>query len=187
MLVSDSGVKMVKALFVENRWEQHRGKHALFAIASGWEDKEVDGVLYPNLGRLYLECGDITEAEFVRLYFDSNVDHWGKIQAQYPEEVSLWRRTLSLRLQGNLVKNLYSDAMDPESKSATSSAKYLLDKLMPLPGVKDARVGRPRKNKNLKSQEEENEIASLVRDDLLRVLKGTNHDGDGSSGSGTGE
>jgi len=135
-LTAGNGQRLTKGLFVEYSYE---GKESKPVYTLAREDKEVDGVLYPSLYRLYMECDDITEAVFVSRYM-LDARQWEMISSGslFKEEIQNWRNDLKLKKLGRLVEELELDAVS-DSRSSKSSAKFLIERVYGLP----KRSGRP--------------------------------------------
>ena len=64
---TEKGVYYTAALFWDMMYQKDTAKYVVSD-----EDKEVNGVMYPSLKRLYLEMEDITEYEFANKYLDTD-------------------------------------------------------------------------------------------------------------------
>ena len=121
------GVRLVLSLFYEYR---HLVKNDTAVYTLSNTDKEVDGKVYPSLFRLYMETADITEGAFVEKYL-YDWKQWellqqNKILAPY---IEMWRTELRKKVRSEMMGVVYRDALNPESKTATTSAKYILEYL----------------------------------------------------------
>lgn len=152
--VNSNNTRLVLGLFIE--WDNDRS-NAVYTISR--KDKIVDGTVYPSLYRLYMETGDITEAKFVENYLYDQ-EQWERLcgNAHLKDEIARWRQELRLRLQGQLVDQLMSDAFSG-SKSSMSSAKYLLDHV-----VKPRRAGRPSKQEQNLQEDTKDRDNDIVAD-----------------------
>ena len=94
-LTAGNGQRLTKGLFVEYSYE---GKESKPVYTLAREDKEVDGVVYPSLYRLYMECDDITEAVFVSRYM-LDARQWEMVSSGslFKEEIQNWRNDLKLK------------------------------------------------------------------------------------------
>ena len=161
-----NGHRLTKQLFIEYRWDNKDTDYALYTLAK--YDREVEGTVYPSLYRLYMEAGDITEARFVEEHLYDR-QQWDQLCNShfFRDLVPEWRSDLALKVTGELVDILVSDARDPVSKSSSSSAKYLLDNVVKEKVTATTKRGRPSnkdKNTNVISLSEE------IKSDLRRAL-----------------
>ena len=137
--LSSNGQKLTKALFIEYAYVYpDRLVTPPYTLAR--EDKTVDGVVYPSLYRLYMELGDITEGFFVEKYM-YNLAQWEMLCATgiFKDEINEWRKELRHKLFAKAVNILENDAQDPDSKSSTASAKFLIERVY----GKRSNPGRP--------------------------------------------
>lgn len=166
--VNASGTRLTKQLFVEHQYINPDSNLASYTMLH--EDKTFEGIVYPSLYRLYMEANDITEATFVERYLH-DWEQWTRLcsSAFFRDEVAQWREQLRKKVEGQLVERLVHDALNVDSKTHTSSAKYLLDRLDKKAGK---RVGRPTKEQS----DDPNTSLESVRSDLEWVVgaKGAN-------------
>lgn len=115
----------------------NRGKYftkGLFVEFQGYGDNPVytlareDVPPYHSLYQLYMKEGDPTESRFVEKYL-YDLKHWELLcsLSWFKPYIKEWRKELNLRLHSDLVFTLIQDSFNEESKSNTTSAKYLLD------------------------------------------------------------
>lgn len=154
--LGDNGARLTKGLFLEYA-DPERPNEPLYTIAR--EDK---GGL-PSLYRLYLECADVTEASFVSKYM-YDLRHWEMLCRTpfFRDEIAEWRKELSLTLRRKAVSMLERDALS-NSKTSTSSAKYLLDKVYKVPNT----PGRPSSKETVDTSPSMGD----VHEDVIRIFK----------------
>jgi hypothetical protein len=160
-LIGSGGVRLTKSLFVE-----YEGINEGVQAKPSYTLSRVDKDGYPSLYRLYMESGDVTEAKFVELYM-YDLRHWEVLCATkfFGSEVDFWRKDLKLKKLGEAVARLEVDAASKASKTATSSAKYLIDKIYK---VKAKPAGRP----TSASKMGEPSVSREIEADVIRVFKG---------------
>lgn len=149
-----TGKWLTKALFWELRHTEYR---ATFTLAD--KDREIDGVYYWSLKRLYLEKAHtpiVGEYEFVMDVIGS-WDHWATLCNSYNlgRHIKLWRQELEVKMRSSMLKAMAVTATSEGSKG-TAAAKYLADKGW------EKHAGRPSKE----DVERERKIAAGVRDNL---------------------
>jgi hypothetical protein len=154
--LGDNGARLTKGLFLEYA-DPDRPNEPLYRLS-----RKYDGPL-PSLYHLYMDCKDITEAKFVENYL-YDLRHWEMLCRTpfFRDEIAEWRKELALMLRYDAVRFLERDASST-SKTATSSAKYLLDKVYKVPNT----PGRPA------SKEVHDSTPSMgdVHEDVIRIFK----------------
>lgn len=92
--------------------------------------KKADHKGYPSLYRLYLEMMDLEEFEFASRYLDG-MAHWNKLKKApfFKELYGEMRADLEQKIKSLALNVILADAQDEESKTSTSSAKYLYEQL----------------------------------------------------------
>ena len=155
------GQRLSRTLFVE--YAQYGEKPPLYTLAR--EDREVDGVVYPSLYRLYMEMGDIGEATFAKTYF-YDLKQWLMIanSKMFGDEVALWRSELKQRKISEAIEELERDAFNEDSKSSASSLKFLIQNVYGMEPPK--KVGRPKRNQTTNGKDP----LPTEDEDYLRVL-----------------
>lgn len=152
--LANGGQRLVRQLFIE--WGPP--EYALYTNKA--YDVEIDGSTYRSLQRLYIEQDDLGEDSFVSRYlYDWN--QWERIASDglMSTYVEKWRHNLKQKKLSELLMALSKDALS-DSKSAMSSAKYLIDRLS------DSKSkGRPKNKPAIVPS-----IVKSVQDDLERVL-----------------
>ena len=135
-LLAANGNRKTKALFVEYVYGAS-DVEPVYTFSR--EDKEIDGKLYPSLYKLYMECDDITEADFISLYM-YDTKQWELISkgGLFKDDIETWREDLRVRKLGEAIGRLEADARSG-SQSAPASAKFLAERVYALP----KRSGRP--------------------------------------------
>ena len=158
--MGSNGTVFVAKMFYEGD-SREVNPDALYTIAR--EDKTIGKRVYRSLYLLYMSEEDITEARFVDIYLHDWYQ-WNKIASSslYRDEITKWRTDLKARLLGRLVDTLVNDAFS-ESRSAKSSAKYLVDKLSKGPKGKPTTAVVPATEDTVRS------ITTEVARDLKRL------------------
>lgn len=124
--------RLTKGLYWDFSYDVPSRRHlALFTVQDCRPSYFIirDGVPRYDLRQLYLLVNDHTEYEFVkRFMWDEK--HWEKVSNAplVKPYVETWRKELKAKVRSEMVSVLIGDALDPDSKTKTSSAKYLLDK-----------------------------------------------------------
>ena len=122
-----------------------------------------DGVVYPSLRRVYLECGDPTEHAFVEQVFDGDWGHWEKIlnndlirsALQYDK----WPQELRMKLRSHGMKFMVSAA----EKGNANAARWLAE------GGWEQKRGRPSKAEKARKLKEDQRLTNEFKDDLERL------------------
>lgn len=157
--LNSNGNRLTRGLFIE--WDSnYDSRMAIYSL--GKEDKEVDGKVYPSLYRLYMELGDLGEGEFVEKYmYDKR--HWEMVcESVLKNEIPHWRDELRQRQFSKMLEVLERDALDPESNTSTSSAKFLIEKIYRR--VPPAKVGRPSSKQDSNSGDSPNVTGDFMED-----------------------
>lgn len=141
-------------------------------------DTEFDGVLYPSMKRLYLECLDPTEETFVNLVFDGDWLQWDRIRyspqlLQYmkrgaglnPETTwyDEWREELETKLRSMGVRAVIEIAGDKTNKNNFAAAKFLTT------GAWKGNRGRPSKAEVIRERRIQSGISAENKEDLDRM------------------
>lgn len=158
---TEQNVRLLQRLFWEMTPDKSRAMYTL---------KETPHHNLPSFYQLYLEMADITEYEFATTYLDG-VEHWEMLceATWFKPHLYKMRRHLELKLKAEQVHVLMRDAKDPESKSATASAKYLLDKGFRAAEPDQRKVGRPSRRDIANAATELAVHASDIHDDFERI------------------
>lgn len=90
------------------------------------KDREVNGVVYKSLKKLYIEMEDIGEYDFANKYL-SGWEHWEKLSSLdwFQSYLVSWRRELQVKMKARALKAI-SDEAALEGKNAFSANKWLL-------------------------------------------------------------
>lgn len=128
-------------------------------------------VAIPSFQRLYLEFEDITEYAPATELLDG-VEHWDLLcQCEwFIPHLERMRRALYLRLQARALKQLQLDARNPDSKSATSSARFLVERGYDSASPNKRRAGRPSKAEILAETNKLATIQNTLDDDFERIV-----------------
>lgn len=123
------GRPLTQGLFLEVGYDT---KFAVYTLKD--EDFFYEGVLYPSLKRLYLDCEDPGEYEFATKYL-ANWEAWERICANklFAKRINGWRKELSIKLRSKGIKSMMDKA-----QSSPMAAKWLADK-----GWEGKKAGRP--------------------------------------------
>lgn len=126
---------LTKSLFVEHNDE---------AILSFRQRDHTELAL--SLYKLYMhDFADPTEYVFAEEVL-GEWEHWETLADSHfmREYIDKWREELKVQELSKLYARLQQDALNPDSRTSTSTAKFLVDKLEKTAGVK---VGRPKGSK----------------------------------------
>ena len=126
-----------------------------------------DGIPRYDLNQLYLMCSDLNEYAFANMFF-WDWSHWELVlkNRDVKENISRLRQELEYKTQAELLQVLVLDANDPNSKTRTSSAKYLRDQYLKEGKVKRSQ-GKQINTSAPTTLENKEELEALER-----VLKG---------------
>ena len=116
----------VGSLFYELRSKEVNGKPPIWTL--GDYDRIVDGVTYPSLRGIYLDCEDPTEYKFAIKVFDS-WKCWAKVSSSKELRrlaFDSWREELDVRLISKGVSSVISEV--GTSKGSFVAAKYLTER-----------------------------------------------------------
>lgn len=99
-------------------------------------DKNYEGVVYPSLKRLYIECADPVEYEFSKEHL-LGWNHWKRLldNKATRHHIDQWREELELSIRSEGVKAIIDLAAESNSFQA---AKWLADN-----GWSKRKAGRP--------------------------------------------
>lgn len=130
-MIDGKGGYITHGLFYETEYST---THALYSLTN--TDKEIDGVVYPSLKKLYLEMEDVTEYEFATTYL---VDwpHWQRCcnNSSIKKHIDQWRQELELKLRARALREMVAMA----DKGNFNAAKFIAGKEW------ESKRGRPSK------------------------------------------
>jgi len=151
---------LTSSLFYETKYD------TTFAIYSNSEeDKEVNGVVYPSLRKLYMEMADPTEYSFAIKYFYS-WSHWlAIVNGSKPLQamVQEWRDELEVKLRSQGVLNMIETSTSG-AKEAVAASKWLSDR-----GWDKRKAGAPSKTERIRQTKIAEAITSEVAEDAARL------------------
>lgn len=132
--------------------------HAVYTLKD--HDHEVDGVLYPSLRKLYLDCNDPTEYVFATTYL-WGWDHWQKMltNSMILENVNKWRDELEVKLRAEAVKSIIEQGRD-----SFAAAKWAAD------GHWNVKKGRPTREEAKREREMRERAVKGVQSDADRIM-----------------
>ena len=112
------------SLFYETKAHSTTRDVAVFSLMD--DDREIDGVLYPSLKKMYLEAEDITEYLFVTEHMGTSWEHWqrlcrNKLIFRY---IKPWAEELEIKLRAKGIKS----AVDLAGNGNYSASKFLADR-----------------------------------------------------------
>ncbi len=156
------GIRYTKELFFEMTLADKT--NVLYTL------KEDDHMGYPSIFRLYLEEEDPTEYTFATKYFEG-VDHWEKLCTSnwFTPYLVKMRHALELKLKSHAFASIKRDALDPESKSSSSSAKFILERGYEAVNPDKRKAGRPSKREIAEAARLENSFKEEIKDDFERI------------------
>ena len=132
-----------------------------FAVYSlGEEDREIDGVVYPSLKKLYLESMDPTGYRFAKKHL-FNWKHWVKLKANqklYDDHFSDWEDEMEVFLKSDAISSIIIQADD-----SFPAAKFVACKEW------EKRAGRPTKDEIKREDRIAEKIADEFEDDIERL------------------
>lgn len=149
-----SGGYITQSLF----YEYAKTPLAMYSLKD--TDHEVDGVVYPSLRRLYLECNDPTEYVFATKYL-WGWDHWQRLLGNQLilDEVLKWRDELEVKLRAEAVKAIIDMTGD-----SFAAAKWAAD------GHWNAKRGRPSREAADKERTLRERAVRGVESDAQRIM-----------------
>ena len=126
--------------------------------------KIKNGTVRYDLKQLYMAVGDPTEELFIKKFL-YDLKQWERICANklFAPMIEEWRKELRLKIKSQMFDVLVSDALDPDSKTKTSSAKYILDRFY------DPKTGSKIKKKVTDQDNKEAAESSFVLEDIKRM------------------
>ncbi len=170
-LVADRKIRKSKGLFINlDSTDRSSNFTSIYTLvdARPLHYKDYNGMVRYDLKQLYLACGDLTEVEFVsKFLYDAS--HWEKLCSNkllMKNHISVWRQELKKNLESEMISVLLTDAVDVESKSKTTSAKYLLEKYLSTPTTTPSSTKRDSGPSEVVSRE-----LQEFQDDLKRISK----------------
>ncbi len=145
-------------------WEHRRdGYTPLFTLQDA--DREIDGVVYTSLKRVYLSYEHIPGAEYdFALEVLGSWEHWLRLCAasHVKEHIQSWREELEVKTRANAIKSVIKTSLDGSAAGATA-AKWLAEK-----GYAPKR-GRPSKAERAGHLKQEERIHKEIQDDMERI------------------
>lgn len=126
-----------------------------------WQDKDrtYKGVVYPSLGRLFVEAGDPTEYSFVKQYLAS-WEHWLRLNETklIRPYIDKWRIELEIALRSRAILSIR------DMKDNFQAQRFIVEA-----GWDKGRVGRPNKNNTERDQAIEDRIQDELKDVVTRM------------------
>ena len=152
----------IRSLFYEDRLE---GYEPLYTLNS--EDREVNGVTYQSLRRIYLEEEHIVgcEYDFANKYL-GGWKHWELIcKSSYYKSVILeWKEELEIKQKAQHIRKMIMQSYS-EGTASFNATKYLLDKGY----IEKDGKGRPKKEDVEKQAKIMAKAEAELADDLARL------------------
>lgn len=138
------GRPLTQSLFIDFNYDV---KFAVYTWQD--EDKEYNGVVYPSLKKLYLECEDPTEYQFAKKHL-LGWSHWQRLKANQAlaHHFNAWREELDFLLASDAIAQIQDMSSDN-----FQAAKWLADR-----NWNKGSVGRPSK----KDQERDKRISQKI-------------------------
>ena len=120
---------LTQALFWETRNSKYE-KECLYTVK--YKDKLYNNKTYKSLYQIYMSHLDPTEYDFVMHAFDGNFKQWEAIQnSKTLKDMGLdtarWNQDLKTKLKSLTIQVVREDALNKESKTAPSSAKWMAE------------------------------------------------------------
>ncbi len=166
---NSSGTRYLKGLFYETSLDKDTVLYTLKEADHEVYREDGTSVTYPSLQRLYLECNDPTEYLVATEHFDG-VEHWDMLCncSWFQTHLQRMRRTLELKIKSESVRMLMADAAS-NSKNASASAKYLLDKGYTSVAPDKRKAGRPSKEEVSAAALQDAQFKNTVDEDFKRI------------------
>lgn len=160
-----NGFHLLKPIFYELDDAEHL--QTIYTLKE--YDHEVNGIIYPSLRRLYVECEDPTEYEFACLHLDGWV-HWKKLSAAvfFQPYLKEWREELEVRLRAKALNRIKVRAASND-KDSMQADKILLSGGWKTPEEK-TQVGRPTKAKIAEEADKLFKEKSVFDEDYERIM-----------------
>ena len=159
---NEQNVRYLARLF----YEAHADKsNTLYTL------KEDDHLGYPSFYRLYLELNDPTEYRVATELLEG-VDHWNMLCSSdwFQPYLAKMRYALNLKLKSEMVEKVRADANDPNSKTRTASAKFLIDRGLDVVSPDRRKAGRPSKAELQAATKDQTTNRNDIEDDYNRVV-----------------
>ena len=162
---NSSGTHILKQIFFEFSDAEHQ--YSVYTLKD--YDHEYNGVTYPSLRRLYVECEDPTEYQFATEHLDSWA-HWKKLIASnfFKPYLKEWREELEVRLRAKALARIKTRAAS-NGKDAQQADKILLSGGWKTPEEKTG-AGRPSKDKIKQEAEKLFQEQSVHDEDYERIF-----------------
>jgi hypothetical protein len=154
----EKGRILTTSLFLEVNYDT---KVALYTLKD--YDHTYQGVTYPSLGKLFIECEDPTEYSFAKKYLGSWAQWKRMLENKFlAEYINSWREELEVRLRSQAVQNMIDMASSEDGNF--SAAKYVAEY-----GWEKRKAGRPSKEEVQRHLAAEERIASDFNSDIKRL------------------
>lgn len=162
---NSSGTHILKQIFFEFSDAEHQ--YSVYTLKD--YDHEYNGVTYPSLRRLYVECEDPTEYQFATEHLDSWA-HWKKLIASnfFKPYLKEWREELEVRLRAKALARIKTRAASND-KDSMQADKILLSGGWKTPEEKTG-AGRPSKDKIKQEAEKLFQEQSVHDEDYERIF-----------------
>lgn len=112
------------SLFFETKAHSTTRDVAVFSLMD--DDREIDGVFYPSLKKMYLETEDITEYLFATEVMGTSWEHWKRLTRNklIAKHINEWREELEIKIRAKGIKS----AVGLADEGNYSASKYLADR-----------------------------------------------------------
>lgn len=158
---SDNDRLITAGLFYD---KQYNKDYAIYVLSD--KDREVDGVVYLSLYRLYIEMSDITEYNFANRYFES-YQHWLAITSEdwFKPYIQRWRQELELKIKAEALKEIIAQSASDDPRKRLEASKYIFEKVF-----NDATKGRPTKKQIKEEAVRKAQEESIITEDWKRLV-----------------
>ena len=158
-----TGNWITQGLFFETARDK---THVTYTLKDYDHEVEINGELrtLPSLGRLFIECADVTEYIFATTYL-GGWKHWKRIQENklFKETVEEWREELAVKMMAEGIKAIHEHSKTDKGYQA---AKWLAEK-----GWEEKKRGAPSKEEKARELKLQTKLDQEVGDDLTRILQ----------------
>lgn len=165
-----TGAWLSRALFLEQYYTSPNPDKESVLFTLQPQDREVDGVTYLSLGRLYIELGDLTEYLFATTYL-GGWDHWLHLQQceWLKPYIAKWRTELELKTQAEALQRMKEEALS-DGRNAFQVNRFLVSKGWIAKDADPDRRGRPSKAEIKQEATRMAEKFSKAEEDFKRIM-----------------
>lgn len=135
LVVGHNKQRLSKGLFWESSLGNENRDNVIFTLIDCKPKHYIikEGRPRYDLKKLYLMCHDLTEYSFINKFMWDETQ-WNKLlDGPLKDHIDGWRKELERKVRHSMYAVLIQDAQDNGSPTKTTSAKYVLDKVLKEP------------------------------------------------------